>query len=100
MRRAGPRLPPRCVAIEFVDAALAQACLQELQTTRYACEKIVEVVRKPAGELADRFHLLALPQRLFGRHQIARSFLDAALEFVGEITERILRLLLGEDIRI
>ena len=36
-------------------------------------EQIVEVVRDAAGQLADRLHLLRLPQRLLGQLRGARA---------------------------
>ena len=44
-------------------------------------EHVVEVVRDAAGELADRLHLLRLPQLLFGRELLR----DVAQEQVEDI---------------
>ena len=78
----------RDVAIKFVDAALAQPRLHELQAAGYAGQEVVEVVRQPAGELADCLHLLALAQRLLGCHELTRAFFDAALQLRGKVPQR------------
>ena len=54
-------------------------------------QKIVEVVRDAAGELADGLHLLRLPQRLLGLpaglvlgFQLAGALLDRLFQRFGE----------------
>ena len=76
------------VAIELVDAALAQASLQKLQAAGYAGQEIVEVVGETAGQLSDRLHLLALTQRLFRRHEFVRALLYTALQVRGKLPQR------------
>ena len=43
-------------------------------------QQIVEVVRDPAGQLAQRLHLLALPQLLLRVEQLLRALVDLAAE--------------------
>ena len=45
-----------------------QLALRALKIADDDGEQIIEVVRNTAGELADRFELLRLPQPLFGRY--------------------------------
>jgi len=55
-------------AIDIADATLRNPRLDHFKTADDAGQKVVEVMRQPAGELADRLHLLRLKQsfaRLF-----------------------------------
>ncbi len=49
------------------EVALFDAARDEIETAGNNAQHIVEVVRDAAGELADGFHLMHLPQMLFGR---------------------------------
>ena len=63
LRRA---LGRRDVAVELVGPPLREPGLHQVQAADDAGQQIVEVVRESAGKLADRLHLLRLPQRLLG----------------------------------
>ena len=59
---------------------IAQVALQRFEIADDDGQQVVEVVRDAAGELADAFHLLRLPQPLFGGApfgQIARDLGEA-----------------------
>ncbi|PAV93239.1 hypothetical protein WR25_13223 [Diploscapter pachys] len=58
-------------AVQQAEAAVAvgELAAQEIETAQDRGQQIVEIVRDAAGQLADRLHLLALPQRLFGALQ-------------------------------
>ena len=64
----------RCSGSTSVVAA-RQPALQQVERADDHGQHVVEVVRDAAGELADRLHLLRLPQLLFG--------FDAAGRFHG-----------------
>ena len=49
-------------------------------------------MRDAAGELADRLHLLRLPQRLLRLHELARAFLDTLFEGGVEFGQSLRRL--------
>ncbi len=49
-----------------IGIAAHQSRLQEIHAADDDGKHVVEVVREAAGKLADRFHLLGLPQVLFG----------------------------------
>ena len=91
-RRGTPRRPQRCggVAIEVADTPLRDAHLHHLDRARDAGEHVVEIVRQAAGELADRLHLLRLPQMRFGDHQRVRALLDLLFEAGGERAQFLL----------
>ncbi len=48
----------------------------QLQPAHDRRQKIVEVVRDPAGKLADRLHLLRLAKRLLGAEPLAHLGLE------------------------
>ena len=50
--------------------------LRALEVTDDDREKIVEIVRDAAGEMADRFHLHGLPQRFLGSHTTVDLFIQ------------------------
>src|SRR3954471_309484 len=52
------------VAIDLRRASLVRANTHQLEIAGNAGEQIVEVVRQPASQLADRLHLKRLPQRV------------------------------------
>ena len=54
------------VARKIVGSSLIETGLQQIQRSDDSGQEIVEVVRDPAGQLPDRFHLLGLKQRLLG----------------------------------
>src|SRR5690606_8124366 len=65
------RGPPLRALHRTVDQAdgsgiLRNVLAQELQIAEDRHQKVVEVVSDPAGELADRLHLLSLAQQGFG----------------------------------
>ncbi len=61
----GGALGRRGVALEIVQPTLADAQCEQIQAADDAGEQVVEIVGQATGELADRFHLLRLPQLLF-----------------------------------
>ena len=74
---------------------VGQALAQQIEITHHRHQQIVEVMRDAAGELADRLHLLCLPQlllRLFAGgdflHQVGGALLDALLEGRGQFRQR------------
>ncbi len=68
-RAAGRALAGRQVFLDVGAAALREAHADHLERARDAGEQIVEIVRQPAGQLADRLHLLRLAQRFLGLAQ-------------------------------
>ncbi len=79
------------VAIDLGDAALPDADLQQLEAAGDPGEQVVEVVREAAGQLADGFHLLRLPQRVLRRLELRLSFLlvrDMAPRRVDQVRAR------------
>ena len=66
---------------------VGHALAQQIEIAHHRHQQIVEIMRDAAGELADRFHLLRLPQLLLGLfargdflHQIGGALLDALLQ--------------------
>ena len=53
-------------SLQAIVRAIAQTTLQRLQIAGDHGQQIVEVVRDPAGELADRLHLLCLAELFLG----------------------------------
>ena len=53
------------IAIDILVTALRNADLHQLQRPGDSGQQIIEVVREPARKLADRLHLLGLPQSVF-----------------------------------
>jgi len=51
------------VAVKFAEAALLYTPLHQVEGAGDARRQVIEVMGEAAGELADRLHLLALPQR-------------------------------------
>ncbi len=74
-----------------VGAALREALVQQMQAALDDGEQVVEIVRHAAGELADRFHLLALAQRFFRLFAFLHLGLEAAVG-VGQHHGAILQL--------
>ena len=68
-RPADRLLPQGDVAPGPFGAARSEPGLQHLQAGPDGGQQVVEIVRDAAGELADRLHLLALAQLLFGPAQ-------------------------------
>ncbi|KAF1853937.1 hypothetical protein Lal_00005148 [Lupinus albus] len=81
-RRRPPHRPLRGddELVQLVDAALVDAGGDAFQRARDAGQQVVEVVRQPAGQLSDRFHLLRLAQLLFGPHQLRGARGDALFQ--------------------
>ena len=83
-------LRKRCCAVGASEGAigvslqmlriLGKLLPQQIEVAAYDLQKIVEVVRNAAGELADSLHLLGLPQGLVRGFKVARTFLHALLE--------------------
>jgi hypothetical protein len=66
--------------------ALGEAPLCQIEVAEHHGEHVVEVVRDAAGQLADRIHLLRLPQRVLGP-LAPRHFVD---QFVGALRDHLL----------
>jgi len=62
-----PLRADQCIVERAFGARLDDAALGDAEIADDDGQEIVEVVRDAAGQLADRFHLLRLPQRLFGQ---------------------------------
>ena len=60
------------IPINFVQSALRYACLHDLEASADACQEIVEIVGKPAGQLTNCFHLLRLAKLLLDRSLVLR----------------------------
>ncbi len=85
-RTPGRALTGSEIFVGIGGTALGQADPDHLERARDAGEQIVEVVCEPAGELADRLHLLRLAQRLLGLAQpflLAQPIGDVVDELVG-----------------
>ncbi|MCJ7420764.1 hypothetical protein L8951_02920 [Sphingomicrobium astaxanthinifaciens] len=67
-----------------------QPLVDKVEAGLHRHQHIVEIVRDPAGDLAERFHLLRLEQRLFGGEQLGGALGDAALERSVEATQLVL----------
>ena len=61
-RTLGRSLRRDDVSLEVAEPALGHAQLDQLEATADAGQQVVEVVCKAACQLADRFHLLGLPE--------------------------------------
>ncbi|MDR7060555.1 hypothetical protein J2X38_002606 [Sphingopyxis sp. BE235] len=62
------------IFVDLGDAPLSDANLHHFERPRNAGQQIIEVMRDAARELADSFHLLRLPERLFGTVTLRRGF--------------------------
>ena len=65
--RPVPRATARRIASITRGGVAPGASLEQLNAAGEHGQQVVEIVRDAAGELAERFHLLRLAQRLFGR---------------------------------
>ena len=54
------------IAFDVLVPALRYPDLQQFEAPGNSGQQIVEIMREAAGKLADRFHLLGLPQGVFG----------------------------------
>ncbi len=93
-QRRGPfrgALGRRHVPVEVGEPALAHAGLHQFQGARDPGEQIVEVVRQAPGQLADRLHLLRLPQRLLGRGEGGGGLLLGLHVAPDRVDERLVR---------
>src|SRR5581483_11396269 len=77
-----PGFRPAADAIQIVRPAPDQ-----IEIARDALQQIVEVVRDAAGQLADRLHLLRLPQRVMRLLQLARARADALLQMLVQLAQ-------------
>ena len=85
-------------AVGLVGTAHGDAVLHAVERAGDALQDVVEVVRQAAGELADRLHLLRLPQRLLGQLQLAGALLDALLQHGVDVDQRGRNFLLLLDV--
>ena len=76
------------VAIDIGEPPLAQPRADHLHRAGDARQQIVEVVREATGQLADRLHLLRLPQLLLGAHQLGGALRHALLQRLVERAQR------------
>ena len=74
---------------------VGHALAQQIEIAHHRHQQIVEIVRDAAGELADRLHLLRLPQLLLGLfargdflHQVGGALLDALFERRRQVRQR------------
>ena len=82
-RRAFRRLLRRGgEALHVGEPSLCDPLPDQVQAAADAGEQIVEVVGQASGQLADSLHLLGLPERLLGLHQLAGAFGHALLQRV------------------
>ena len=105
--RPVPRATARRMPSKTRGAAGGDVALEQLQAAREHREQVVEVVRDAAGQLAERFHLLRLPQRRLGLPQpllIAQALGHVVDELVGAdavavaIAQRVVAHLVGAPI--
>ncbi len=89
--RALQRAVDQAMQARIVRDALAQ----QIEIAHHRHQQIVEIMRDAAGELADGFHLLRLPQlllRSFARrdflHQIGGALIDALLQRRRQFRQR------------
>ena len=69
-----------------------QPLAQQLQVAEHGGQQIVEVVGDPAGELADRLHLLRLAERLLDLDAFPDLGRDPLLQGLVQALQRVLRL--------
>ena len=76
------------------NARLFRACRQLIQVSKCGIQaadddgqQIVEIMRDAARQLADRFHLLALTQRVFGLQALRYRVGDPSFECLVELTQ-------------
>ena len=86
------------VAVEFLDTALRQARVQQLQASGNAGQEIVEIVGEAAGELAYGFHLLALAKGLLDALTLGQGGGDALFQRLVGIPQRSFGALLLGDV--
>ncbi len=74
---------------------VGDALAQQIEIAHHRHQEIVEIMRDAAGELADRLHLLRLPQLLlclFARgdflHQLGGALLDALFQRRRQVRQR------------
>ena len=77
------------VTVEITDAALGHADLQQLEAAGDAGQQVVEIMREPAGQLAEGLHLLALSQRGLGGFEGRVARADILFEQFGARGERV-----------
>jgi hypothetical protein len=71
-----------------VEVAPAQPSLNEIKTAYDPREHVVEVMRDPARQLSDSFHLLGLPKRFLGLHPARHFISDTLFKLVIEAGKR------------
>ncbi len=103
-RKGQQPLGERCAALRALQCAIdqateprivGQALAQQIEVAHHSHQKIVEVMRDAAGELADRLHLLRLTQ-LFLRllagsnllHQFGGALIDALFQRSAQFRQR------------
>ncbi|MFZ0209430.1 MAG: hypothetical protein WAL59_25525 [Roseiarcus sp.] len=87
-------------SVEIANATLRDASLDKFEGADYTLQKIVEIVRDTAGQLAEGLHFLALSERFFDSHELAGAFLDAPLQRFVHVCQNQGRGLLILDIGI
>ena len=84
--------------IKVADPPFGNAPLDDIESAENSLKKIIEVVSDTAGELPNRFHLLALSQRFLGLHQLARPLRHALFKGRVDVGQRLCGDLLVLDI--
>jgi hypothetical protein len=94
-RRAAFRALQRAVDQPMQARIVGDALAQQIEIAHHRHQQIVEIMRDAAGELADRLHLLRLPQLLLGPfagrdllHQIGGTLLDALFQRRRQFRQR------------
>ena len=86
------------IAVDVGQPALAKPLAQQFQAAGDPRQQVVEVMRDPARQLADRLHLLGLAQRFLALLQRARPLLDTILQLLGENPQLLLGRLRRGDV--
>ena len=85
--RASPDAIQRVLDTALCRRVARHLALQELQIATDYVQQIVEIVRNAASQITDRFHLLALPQRLFRLHELGGAQLYTRFQGLVEICQ-------------
>ena len=84
--------------VKVADPPFGDAPLDDIESAKNSLKEIIEVVSDAAGELPDRFHLLALAQRFLGLHELAGALRHALFKGRVDVGQRLRRDLLVLDI--
>ena len=87
VRPAARVAAPGSIIFVEISFAFGETPAQEVEPSDHDREHVVEVMRDAAGELADRLHLLGMPQLLLGRdflRQVPREHVEQVAAAPGE----------------